>query len=41
MDFSIREVGDTTPKIGEWVVAMGNPFGLVHCHRRNRIGAGS
>jgi len=41
MDFPFVKLADTTPKIGEWVVAMGNPSGLWHCHRRNRIGAGS
>jgi serine protease Do len=28
MDFPFVKLADTTPKIGEWVVAMGNPFGL-------------
>lgn len=27
-DFPFVKLADTTPKIGEWVVAMGNPFGL-------------
>src|SRR5262252_7454538 len=27
-DFPFVKLADSTPKIGEWVVAMGNPFGL-------------
>ena len=27
-DFPFVKLADATPKIGEWVVAMGNPFGL-------------
>src|SRR5215467_7626538 len=27
-DFSFVKLADASPKIGEWVVAMGNPFGL-------------
>jgi serine protease Do len=27
-DFPFVKLGDTTPRIGDWVVAVGNPFGL-------------
>src|SRR5262245_63642300 len=46
-DFPFVELADSKPRVGEWVVAMGNPFGLggtvtagiVSAHGRN-IGAG-
>lgn len=46
-DFPFVRLADTTPKVGEWVVAMGNPFGLggtvtagiVSAHGRD-IGSG-
>jgi len=27
-NFSFVTLGDEAPKVGEWVIAMGNPFGL-------------
>ena len=27
-EFEFVEIADTTPRIGEWVIAVGNPFGL-------------
>jgi len=46
-DFPFVDLADSKPRVGEWVVAMGNPFGLggtvtagiVSAHGRN-IGAG-
>jgi serine protease Do len=46
-DFPFVKLADATPKVGEWVVAMGNPFGLggtvtagiVSAHGRD-IGSG-
>ena len=39
-DFPFAKLSDSKPRIGDWVLAVGNPFGLGDRDRRYRLGPG-